>query len=279
MTLIKIFSTGSATSEYIERQIRDNLEYAQIAYTLEHEHQIDQFIQHKIDSIPAVQFNDSKIYYFNKTGILSTNLKSMIRDILEAENYGQFPKIFCNINAQKPSLDCLMYAHRFATENKAMIRLSCTYPTESNQVKHDISYENNFYKLVNSVDAVWGSDILSSAIIDAVYHQGCQNCIIHKYVEQDNPAMAILPGINAMQMAEYEYLLAPFKLPILYVPTSSVYRDLSLPHRDKNDSTNRLLHALENNGKPIIEQAIKRSSAPIPFQKYLRSKKPLYVYS
>jgi hypothetical protein len=217
MLELKLYGTGSATSDYISKHISQTLAEAGIDFILNLENNVELFLSNKIESIPAIEFNE-QVYYFNKEGLLSTNLRVLLHEILEAYNFGNMPNIYCHVEAPNPSVEAIIYAHKLATSKKAVVKLDCYIPKNIVDIT---SNEDYFYKLVDNIEAEWGSDIFSTAIIRADVKRGEKNNVIHNHLLNEKPFLSILPTVNEKELREYQTLASSFgtvinKLPKYY---------------------------------------------------------------
>lgn len=205
MLNLTLYGTGSATADYIAKHITSTLDKAGIDFVLDQENKVDSFLLNKIESIPAIQFED-KIFYFNQEGLLSTNLRVVLYEILESHNYGKMPKIYCHIEVPNPSISAIIFAQKLATSYNGVVKLNCTLADTNMDYKHA---QKLFYQLVDSIESEWGSDIFSSAIIEANFSTEPKNLVIEKQIKNDKPVFSIIPHINNLDLEKYQRLTLP----------------------------------------------------------------------
>jgi len=259
---IKIYGTPTSGKRMIKNLVGDILHKAKIPFEISEVHDVTDFIDKNIDSIPAIQVDEKPIIGLKSNGSFIKSLRDAVNHILSIENYGEISKFIIPVDFSNTSVNALSYGHRLATELKAVTKVvhvhdpninKCYDQVESTITK--VKSKERLFNLVKSLDHDWGSDILKASFLSPDFRVGLTAQQISNSVEDNQGELIILGSdINSHSVngctSTTQDIIDNANCPILIVSPKAKYKGLSklLPGILKDDDIIEIGNfAVENN--------------------------------
>ena len=134
MTTITMYGQHTSTYEYIKMMLKRKLGKAGIDIKIEEVNDWKKILDEKIESLPAIKFNNSENLYFNQSKNTNEFLNEVTGKILKEENYGQMLKIMVPTDFSETSTNALVYGYNLGKELNGAIKLVHIYKPAVTQV-------------------------------------------------------------------------------------------------------------------------------------------------
>lgn len=236
---IKVYGTETSGHHLVISIISDIMHKAQIPFKISEINDITEFLIQGIESVPAIQINDKKIYPLKSNGSFNSSLRTAINKILSTSNYGELPKFLIPIDFSETSLKALSFGHRLATDLEAITQVIHVYRPKPMvnehseiQVLTQSEAKDKLDHIVKVMDKDWGSDIVQSSLVSGYFDVGFP---VEKILDtaEDNAVELVILGTTGSDNLMNKWIgsvstniLSQSTAPVLLIPEEAKYRGI-----------------------------------------------------
>lgn len=235
---ITIYGTGTSGTELIKSVLETFLNQAGIDFNMKEVNDVNEFMEKKIQSVPAVMVDDSELYVLKENGRFTESLRNLIQSILKKEDYGTMNKIIVPTDFSDTSMKAFSFANRYAKDVSGMIKVVHVYYPSSADINGnvfvDVGLKNVKQALLNdfvkSVNQDWIGEVMSTSLIDKCFAEGFPVPSIIEVAEKNN-ACCIIIGTNGEGETFKKIfgsvsteLVKKSPIPVIVVPPEAVYK-------------------------------------------------------
>ncbi len=178
---IKVLGSATSGQQMIISLIEKSLNKAELPHEIEEVTDISSLIESKLESVPAIQVN-SDTYFLNNNGRFNQSFRKALSEILQKAEFGLWPKVLVPIDLSDVSKNASIYAQQLLSELSMVAEMMHVYTPNAKQIiDHNDTNDHKdpeqisldeFNQFVDNIDTDWGSDLLSSSLIDRRFKVG-----------------------------------------------------------------------------------------------------------
>ena len=202
MTRITMYGQQTSTYEYLKMMLRKKLEKAGIAIEIDEVNDWKRILDEKIESLPAIRFNNHENLYFNQARNTNEFINDITGRILKEENYGKMMKILVPTDFSETSTNALVYGYNLGKALNGVIKLVHVFKPAVTQVDNIVIVDEEvekvkrqqFDEFVTKINQSWVGTISDYMPIDGEFRVGFVADEIRDMCREDSGRQLVIVG-------------------------------------------------------------------------------------
>jgi len=234
---ITVYGTGTSGTQLVKTTLESFLKKAEIDFSIEEVHDVNEFMKMMIQSIPAVIIDGKEKYELKQNGKFNASLRNLVQKLLKRENYGKMPKIIVPTDFSETSVNSFNFATRYAKDISGMVKVVHVYYPSSADINGNVFVDVGLKKVkealldefVEVANQDWIGELMATALIDKQFAEGFPVPKILD-ISKENQASYIIVGTTGEGETFKKWfgsvsteLVKKSDIPIIVVPPESRY--------------------------------------------------------
>jgi nucleotide-binding universal stress UspA family protein len=180
MIELAVYGAGTSSHEYIRQKLDSILSMAGVSYKLKDIRDVNDFIAHGIQSIPAIKINGYDPISIKLDANYHKNLRQLIQTILIESKYGNMKKILVPTDFSPAAENAYAFASNVAQYLNGMVKLLHVYHPSFTEIDGTVyvdenEFEDRVRRLENFVEGVnqdWIGEVMSTPLTEGEVVEG-----------------------------------------------------------------------------------------------------------